>query len=465
MTSATLPALASWRIPVAIVLCVTNAALAGLLLMQHHGESAAAAAVDQVCGEGTPDAPSGCNAVAQSAYSRFAGIPLAAYGLFFASAVATLLALAAMADPDTRASATILAFLGVGLAFAIDLVLLGVLAFAIKAICWFCVATYAVNAAVLLVLLPVRRSLAMVRGLFSDGAGRLLLTSWVIASLALAGGVYAAESGLSARQGARAATMLGVPATPPKAVPNVPVVTGPEGSDLRRAQEEAKAATERANKLQAILDNPEQVNLYYAQKAEQEYESGPSYPLKLEGVPRKGPDTAPIKVTEFSDFMCPHCRNIAGAFDSYLPQSGGRIMIFFKNYPLDTECNPNLKQQVHVGACLLARGGLCANEQGKFWPYHNRVFAQEIKSAQRADLLKMANEAGLDLKVLEACLDTSRTRDRLAAEIAEATAAKVVSTPTLFIDGKKLPRIQDFTTTLEKEAAKRGLPPLPGGSR
>jgi len=465
MTSETLPALATWRIPAAIILLLANAALAGLLLMQHHGESAATAAVDQACGEGTLDAPSGCNAVAQSAYSKFAGVPLAAYGLFFASAVATLLALAAMADPEIGHGAAALAFLTVGLAFAIDIVLLGVLAFAIKAICWFCVATYAVNAAVLAVLLPVRRHLAAVRGLISDGAGRLVLTSWVIASLALAGGVYAAESGLAAREGARAATMLGVPAPASKTAPSVPAVTAPEGSDLRRAQEEAKAATERANKLQAILDNPDQINLYYAQKAEQEYEAGPTYTLKLDGVPRKGPDTAPIKVTEFSDFMCPHCRNIAGAFDSYLPQAGGRIMIFFKNYPLDTECNPNLKQQVHVGACLLARGGLCAQEQGKFWPYHNRVFAQEIKSAQRADLLKMAAEAGLDLKVLEACLDTSHTRERLAAEIAEAAAAKVTSTPTIFIDGKKLPRIQDFTATLEKEAEKRGLPPLPGSSR
>lgn len=454
-----MPALATWRIPVAILLCLANAALAGLLLMQHHGESGATAAVNQVCGSGTPDAPSGCDAVARSAYSKFAGVPLAAYGLFFASAVATLLAMAALADEGTRLSAAALAFLAVALAFAIDLVLLGVLAFAIKAICWFCVATYAVNAAVLVVLLPVRRSLAAARRLTSVGAGRLVLTSWIVASLALAGGVCAAESGLEAREGARAATMLGTPA--PRTVPSVPAVTAPEGSDLRRVQEEAKAATERANKLQAILDNPDQLNLYYAQKAEQEYEAGPTQSLKLDGVPRKGPDTAPIKVVEFSDFLCPYCRNLAGAFDSYLPQSGGRIMIYFKHYPLDMECNPNMKQSAHVGSCLLARGGICAQEQGKFWPYHNRVFAQEIKGAQRAEVLKMAGEAGLDTKVLEACLDTARTRERLAADIAEATAAKVASTPTLFIDGKKLPRIQDFTATLDKEAEKRGLPPLP----
>jgi protein-disulfide isomerase len=170
-------------------------------------------------------------------------------------------------------------------------------------------------------------------------------------------------------------------------------------------------------------------------------------------------------VVEFSDFMCPYCRNLAGAFEGFLPQSGGRIILYFKNYPLDMECNPNLKQPVHVGSCLLARGGICAQEQGKFWPYHNRVFAQELRSVQRAEVLKMAGEAGLELTALEACMDSTRTRDRLAAEIAEAATTKLAATPTVFIDGKKLPRIQDFTATLDKEAKKRGLPPLPAPGR
>jgi protein-disulfide isomerase/uncharacterized membrane protein len=465
MTSETkLPSLASWRIPVAVLLCLANAVLAGLLLMQHHGESGAVAAVNEVCGESAPGAPSGCDTVARSSYSKVAGLPLAAYGLFFSLAVAVLLLLS-IGGAEVRLGIAALAFLAVALAFAVDLVLAGILAFAIKAVCWFCVATYLVNAAVLVIVLPVRRALDAARGLTSAPAGRLVLTCWVVAALALGAGVYATEIALRARERVRAATLLGAPSPDATATSSLPTPTAPEGTELRRFQEEARAAAERANKLQETLDDPEKLNLYFTQKADREYEAGPTHSLKLEGVPRKGPENAPIKVVEFSDFMCPYCRNLAGAFEGFLPQSGGRIVLYFKNYPLDMECNSNLKQTVHVGACLLARGGICAQEQGKFWPYHNRVFSQELRTVQRADVLKMAGEAGLEVASLESCMDGARTRERLTAEIAEAAATKLAATPTLFIDGKKLPRIQDFMATLDKESKRRGLPPLPTTAR
>jgi protein-disulfide isomerase len=151
---------------------------------------------------------------------------------------------------------------------------------------------------------------------------------------------------------------------------------------------------------------------------------------------------------------------VAGAFAGYLPQTRGQVAVYFKNYPLDPECNINVKQTGHPGACLLALGGLCAQEQGKFWAYHDRVFGQELSSVQPRDVARIAAEAGLDAPAFDACFSAPRTRERLAAEIAEGRRAGVQATPTLYINGRKLPRLNDFTATVDKELQKKGLPPV-----
>ena len=115
---------------------------------------------------------------------------------------------------------------------------------------------------------------------------------------------------------------------------------------------------------------------------------------------------------------------------------------------------------MHPGACLLARAGLCANDQGKFWPYHDRVFATEMKDPQPADVLRLARRPA-STAALQACLGAAATQQPLAADVEEGFKAGVRGTPTLFINGKKLPRINDFVETVDKEAAQLGLPPLP----
>jgi protein-disulfide isomerase len=220
-------------------------------------------------------------------------------------------------------------------------------------------------------------------------------------------------------------------------------------------------ATEQARRLQEILDDPRKLEQYFAQKAAREFDANPVFPLKLDGVPVKGAPQGPIKVVEFSDFLCPFCRNIAGAFAGYLPQNANRVTLYFKNYPLDSACNPNMKQTIHEGACWLALGALCAQEQGRFWPYHDKVFSSSLEKPQAKDVVQLATEAGLDGAALEACMSSGPIRERLAAQIEEAREGGVQGTPTLFINGKRLPRLNDFVATVDKEAARLGLPPTP----
>lgn len=448
---ATWTAVPRWRLAATLVLALVNAALSAALLMQHHGHPRASAAVGQVCGTG---AESGCETVARSPYSEVRGVPVAAIGLAFALSLSLLAALGLLGGPETRATAAGMALVTLFLALAAAVVLLGVQIFLIKAFCKLCVLTYAVNALALMLLLPARRRGATLGTGMRYPEGRVAMAGWGLGSLAAVAAVLAFDMALAARAGAHG------PASPLGRSAASYASPAPAGSEAQRYQEEARVAQEQTRRLQEILDDPKKLEEYFAEKASREYEQGPVQNFNLKGAPFKGPGSAPIRVVEFSDFLCPYCRSIAGAFSSYLPQSANRVVLYFKNYPLEQSCNPNVTRTVHPGACNLALGAVCAQDQGKFWAYHDRVFEAPPSNPGISDVVALATTAGLDGGALAGCMNGSSARDRLAAEIQEAKQARVDATPTVFINGRRLPRINDFVQTVDREAVKIGLPPL-----
>jgi protein-disulfide isomerase/uncharacterized membrane protein len=452
---------------VALCLCLAAAAVAGALLGQHHGEAWAVSTVNEACGDGET---SGCEDVARSSWSSFAGLPVAAYGLAFYLAVSLLLALALVSPPELRDPLAGLVLAGLALALLVDLLLLGVQAFAIHAYCKLCILTYVLGAAALFTLLPARAALRGAGPAAARPEGRLALAGWVLGSLAVAGAVLGVDTALEARAERRQATLLGSPASPPATVPPAvagptaapdgPVAPAPSPAESPAGPQDAKYWQERAQSLQATLDDPQKLDAYFAEKAQRAYDTSAVVPIDLEGVPAKGPAAAPVKVVEYSDFLCPFCRQLAGALSGFVPQAGGRVAVYFKNYPLDNACNPRLPRSTHPGACNLALGAVCAHYQGKFEAYHDRVFSTELRNPQPADVVRLAGEAGLNAAALEGCLDDPKTKADLAAQIEEATRLGIDSTPTVYVNGKKLPRINDFVAVVDKEARKKGFPPL-----
>ncbi|HEY7514899.1 MAG TPA: vitamin K epoxide reductase family protein, partial [Vicinamibacteria bacterium] len=193
------------RIVGVLVLLLAGAAISGLLLMQHHGEPGASATVNQVCGEGQT---SGCDTVARSSWSKAGGLPLAAVGLVFYASLAILLVLLALAPPEARDGLVFVALAALAVALVVDLVLLGLQAFAIKAFCTLCLVTYALNAACFVLLWPARRSAGAVSPAARSTSGRLAIAGWALGSLVTVGGVLAAENALSQREKARIGTLL-----------------------------------------------------------------------------------------------------------------------------------------------------------------------------------------------------------------------------------------------------------------
>jgi protein-disulfide isomerase len=249
-------------------------------------------------------------------------------------------------------------------------------------------------------------------------------------------------------------------AAPTTAATTAPPLVAPPAAEAPAAErQDVGYWREQAQKLQATLDDPQKLAQYFSAKAEREYDAESPELIDLASVPVRGPADAPVTVVVYSDFLCPYCRQLAQALAGYMPRAGGRIKLYYKNYPLESGCNPKVARTVHAGSCALALGGLCAYYQGKFDQYHDRVFATELHEPQPADVVRLAGEAGLNAAAVEGCMDDPKTKSALAAQVAEGNRLGVSSTPTVYIDGRKLPQINIFEAIVDKEARKKGAPP------
>ena len=393
----------TWRIVLAIALILIGATLAGVLWLEHHGESAVTSVVQPICGQ---EATSGCETVKKSAYSQVGGWPTAALGFFYYGSLSLLLALALLANDEQRQRGLALALLLCATGVVVDLVLLGIQAFSLHAFCSLCLLSYLGSVGGFVALLPARRALAtLTRTPFANGA-RLLLGGWAAGSLILLAGVASAELALRGRE---------------------------------------------------ILSDPARAEQHFVTRAVGRFQSATVYQLDLTNAPTAGAANAPIRVVVFSDFLCPWCQQLAAWFGQYLPPVQDHLSLSFKNFPLDQSCNPQLPHTAHAGSCFMALGGICATEQGRFWPYHMSAFNAALEKATRPDAVNAARQAGLDLPRFESCLDSNVTAQRLARDIEDGRAVGVTGTPTVLVNGKRLDRAGDLPLMVQVESKRLGL--------
>jgi protein-disulfide isomerase len=159
----------------------------------------------------------------------------------------------------------------------------------------------------------------------------------------------------------------------------------------------------------------------------------PRQEIAVAGHASKGADNAPITMVEFSDFQCPFCQRANPAVDQVLKTYGDKIHFVYRHYPL-----PN-----HPDARPAAEAAACAQEQDKFWQYHDQLFANASKLTAK-DLKDHAGTIGLDTAKFASCVDSRRYKDKVETDIAEANAAGVSGTPAFFINGRPLEGAQPF---------------------
>jgi protein-disulfide isomerase len=170
--------------------------------------------------------------------------------------------------------------------------------------------------------------------------------------------------------------------------------------------------------------------------------------VKLGDAPVKGPASAPVTVIAFSDFQCPFCSRAVPTLKEVEEKYPGKVRIAFKQLPLP----------FHDKAHLAAEAALAANEQGKFWQMHDKLFANQ-QALDRASLEKYAQELGLNMTKFKAALDSGKFKDKVDAEAKEGAAVGASGTPTFFINGTKLVGAQPFDafkTAIDKELKPKG---------
>jgi protein-disulfide isomerase len=156
-----------------------------------------------------------------------------------------------------------------------------------------------------------------------------------------------------------------------------------------------------------------------------------------------GPADAPIEMVEFADFECPYCLRAFPIVKQVIAAYGNRMRLVYRNYPLPQ----------HPNARPAAEAAQCAHDQGKFWPYHDRLFGDPTKLGE-ADLKQAAAEIGLDTGRFNTCFDSHSYRSQIEADIQAGGAAGVTGTPSFFINGRPLvgaPPFEDFTRIIDEE--------------
>ena len=140
--------------------------------------------------------------------------------------------------------------------------------------------------------------------------------------------------------------------------------------------------------------------------------------------PFMGPENAPVTLIEFSDFQCPYCRRVQSVLKRLMTAYQGQVKLVFRDFPL---------RQVHPEAQKAAEAAQCANDQGQFWPYHDRLFA--VTELKVDDLKGYAAEMGLDAESFNTCLDSGKYSQEVQNDIDDARVAGVNATPSFFVNG------------------------------
>ena len=163
--------------------------------------------------------------------------------------------------------------------------------------------------------------------------------------------------------------------------------------------------------------------------------------------PTKGPANAPITIVEFSDYECPYCGKAQDAINKVFAAYKGKVRLVFKDFPLD----------FHENAPKASEAAHCADSQGKYWEYHDKLFANQT-ALTKDSLVTYAKEIkGLDYDKWLKCLDSGEMAKKVAKGLEDGKKAGVDGTPAFFVNGIMLGGarpFEDFKKIIDAELAR-----------
>lgn len=168
--------------------------------------------------------------------------------------------------------------------------------------------------------------------------------------------------------------------------------------------------------------------------------------LSVAGEPFKGSEKARVTIVKFEDFHCPFCKRAQPTLKELLLRYKDKVKLVHKDLPLES---------LHPQARQAAEAARCAYEQGKFWEYHDTLYANSPK-ASSDDLKRYAKEVSLDLDSFERCFASGKYKAAVQRDLNEAAQLGLTGTPTFFINGREISGgqpVEGFTAIIDKELA------------
>ena len=164
--------------------------------------------------------------------------------------------------------------------------------------------------------------------------------------------------------------------------------------------------------------------------------------IPVDGSPTKGSADAAVKVTIFTDFQCPYCARVAPVLEQLLEKYPRQVRLVFKNYPLSS----------HKFAKKAAAAALAAHAQGRFWEFHDALFASYNK-LNESKVEEIRNSLNLDKKAFDVQRKSPQITGQIQKDIKWAREAGVTSTPSIFINGRlqRKRSLEKFSAAVDTE--------------
>lgn len=167
--------------------------------------------------------------------------------------------------------------------------------------------------------------------------------------------------------------------------------------------------------------------------------------LPVDGSPTKGPATAGVTIIEFGSYMCSHCAAEAPKLDALQRAHPKDVRVVFK--PIWSAQN--------APQVAATRAALAAAPQGKFWEMHALLFANQPKFDPES-IDSYAKTVGLDAKKFHADMASDAVTERMNKDLAAASAAKVDSLPSIWINGHPYLTFENLEDRVGFELAQKG---------
>ena len=167
--------------------------------------------------------------------------------------------------------------------------------------------------------------------------------------------------------------------------------------------------------------------------------------IGIDDDPSLGDLKAPVTIIEFGDYQCPYCRQF---WRDTLPRlkkeyiDTGKVRFIYRDYP----------QAVHQEAALSAMAAECADDQGRYYEFHDKLFREQDRRGRDVvrykapELKRWAADLKLDTAAFNACLDEERHKDEVSKDFKDLDGLGFEGTPIFFVNGRALVGAHPFAT-------------------